>query len=282
MLLLSFRFDVDTHLCASEGVPNLLDLAKSRGVRFTFFFNMGRGTSRALAIKRLMTGARRNRPQRCAAPTPLQKLGHRGYLETVFLNPYVGRANRDVVVRAIAEGHEVGLHGGSNHATWQYGASQWGQATIERELELGLGWLYDCGGHKPTSFSSPDWNGPEMLPRILEKHGFDLQADEHGHDLSEVTSSGRIRRVPTNVAGEPGGVGYIAHQYALGHDERSAADQFRAHLDRHDQFAVTYDHPLFAGRRGLPLFTAILDESLRYGAKIVTMSDIADLFGNSP
>lgn len=36
----SFRFNVDTHLCARKGVPNLIALADKLDVRFAFFFNM--------------------------------------------------------------------------------------------------------------------------------------------------------------------------------------------------------------------------------------------------
>ena len=40
------RFDIDTHKCIRDGVPNLLEISEERNVRFTFFLNAGRAISR--------------------------------------------------------------------------------------------------------------------------------------------------------------------------------------------------------------------------------------------
>ena len=52
MKYIAFRFDIDTHKCIQVGVPNLIRLATELDTPFTFFINMGRGTSRRNVIKK--------------------------------------------------------------------------------------------------------------------------------------------------------------------------------------------------------------------------------------
>lgn len=40
-----FRFDIDTHKCIRDGVPNLLAIFKEYNVPCTFFLNTGKSVS---------------------------------------------------------------------------------------------------------------------------------------------------------------------------------------------------------------------------------------------
>ena len=59
-----FRFDVDTPKCIKSGVPNLISLSKKLDVPFTFFINMGRGTSRWSFIKKKISFNGNSTPHR--------------------------------------------------------------------------------------------------------------------------------------------------------------------------------------------------------------------------
>ena len=118
-----FRFDVDTHACALRGMPRLLDLAESFGARFTFFVNTGRAFSRGISlhkkVTRLLTATRE---PRVSAAT---KLGLADALTAMVFNPPVGASAPPILRVAALDGHEIGLHGGLNHATWERGVQLW-------------------------------------------------------------------------------------------------------------------------------------------------------------
>ena len=178
-------------------------------------------------------------------------------------------------------GHEVGLHGGSNHGTWHRLAASWDAGTLRREVQHGVAALRQHGVGNVTSFSSPGWQGSAALNGVLDELGFDLVGDAHGTDLQSVLRPGmRLRSVPTNILGEPGGVGYLEHLRALGMDDDAALERFRTDLGRVPNFAVAYDHPYYAGTRELGLLEKMITEARNLGFEIGTMSDIADRFSD--
>ena len=250
---IGFRFDVDTHVCARTGVPNLLRLADRLGVQFTFFFNMGRAVLHRAMLSSIAT-RRGPREPSGAKLSSLTKLGAWHYAVAAIVNPAVGRKAGDVIRAALAAGHEIGLHGGRNHGDWQRNASHWSQDRLRREIRIGLDWLTGCGATAIDAFSSPGWRSPAALPAVLEDFGIELLADEHGHEARDVRRLGPNRRVlsvPTNILGEPGGVGYVEHTRALGMDTAGTVDDFLRHLERLPRFAVVYDHPFYAGVHAL-------------------------------
>lgn len=266
------RFDVDTEACMVEGVPRLLDLADRLGVRFTFFFNMGRAVSRRRMLSGLLGRGASSRPS-AAKLSPLQKLGVRGYLRTALLNPLVGAAHPEILREAHERGHEVGLHGGSNHACWQAEGTAWDERRLAQEVEYGLAALRQAG--VPTTlFSSPGWQGSPALNRVLANKGFRLVADAHGRRRDALVrkdpASGLIE-VSTNLLGEPGGVGYLEHLYASGGTMTVAIAALAE-----SEVSVAYDHPVFAGGRGMGLLERLLDVVREQGFSIVTLGRLAE------
>jgi len=281
MRLFCLRFDIDTYRCMRDGVPNLIELGERTDTRFTFFANMGKSVSRR-EIFRAMLGSgdvHRDTTAVCAKLSNTSKLGYGGYLVTALLNPRLSRYVNGNLKKARSRGHEVGLHGGSNHGTWHRLAANWDAATLRREVEHGLAELRQHGVDDVTSFSSPGWQGSDALNVVLNELGFDLVGDAHGHDLVAVSQPGdRLRSVPTNLLGEPGGVGYLEHLRALGMGDDAAIERFRADLARVSQFAVAYDHPYFAGVQELALLEEMINAARELGFEVGTMRDIADRF----
>ena len=153
--LFSFRFDVDTHRCVRRGVPALSVLGHRLDARFTFFVNMGRAVSRTAILLRFLSGSDPNEAAKYSART---KLGLRGYLEAALLNPEVGAGAPGVIREAHRAGHEIGLHGGRNHAVWQRQAAGWKRARLEAEVDAVLPVLADLlEGQSPAGFASPGW-----------------------------------------------------------------------------------------------------------------------------
>ena len=130
-----FRFDADTHACVSKGIPNLVELGENLGARFTFFVNMGRAFDRritlAKAVGRLFGKRRRN------SISAAGKLGWQAALKAAILNPHAGRSDPAALRAAIRSGHEIGLHGGRNHARWERSAHSWSDERTRSALDEG-------------------------------------------------------------------------------------------------------------------------------------------------
>ena len=147
-------------------------------------------------------------------------------------------------------------------------------------MKFGLAQLKKNGIHDVSSFSSPGWQGSAALHNVLLELGFDLVADQHGHALDCITriaKNGGLLSVPTNMTGEPGGVGYIEHLRALGMDDDAAVEKFKKDLTAKNKFAVAYDHPYFAGRSELNLVEKMVLTARDCGYSVVTMNEIATL-----
>jgi peptidoglycan/xylan/chitin deacetylase (PgdA/CDA1 family) len=266
-----FRFDIDTHVGMRDGVPRLLDMAADLGVPFTFFVNPGRAMSWRHSLRR------RARPGPSGAKLgTLSKLGWRGLLETLILNPRVAKSNPRSLRLAQSRGHEIGLHGGRNHASWQNVADTWSAGRVRAEVSWGMGQLVVLGLDPPFSFSSPGWRGSEHLGSVLAELGFTLVADTHGHAAVEIERSpDGLLSVSTNLLGEPGGVGYVSHGLALGESPEQIVERFKREAEGHNT-VVVYDHPVVAGRRGLKIVAAMIEAGHERGFHWTTMSGLAE------
>lgn len=276
--LICFRFDVDTPRCLTHGMPVLLDLAKELDVRFTFYVNPGRAVLRRELLKR-------GNPRQTVAPklSGLRKLGFVEYVRVATRNPVLSRIDRDhTVERAVAEGHEVGLHGGHNHAEWQRYAHTWSEDKVRAEIEFGLDALKGLGVGAVSSFASPGWNTPPGLAEILPEYGINILADRHGLDphTTDGAHTGHTLQVSTAFTGEPGGVGYLEWLTAQGLDNEQSLSHFATQLDAgSEQYVALYDHPCFAGIEGLPLLRMMVTHCHDAGVKVLTFSECAR-FGN--
>ena len=244
-----FRFDADTHACVSRGIPKLAELGDQLGVRFTFFVNMGRafdpGITLLKGFQRLLHGGRRG------SISAARKLGWRAALRAAILNPRAGRSDPAALRAAAASGHEIGLHGGRNHARWERSAHTWSEARLRREVRLGLRWLRESGVSAPVSFASPAWNSPAALRRVLPAEGFRFLADGYDAARSDVTDAAGLWDVPTNITAEPGRAGYLETLRLRGWTTEQIVRDFRSQIAAQSRLAVVYDHPFFAGIHAL-------------------------------
>ena len=135
----------------------------------------GRAVSRSAALGRLISASVPSAAPDAAKYSARTKLGWRGYLEAAILNPKVGGAAHDVIRQAHGAGHEIGLHGGRNHAVWQHEAGGWDRARLEAEVDAvlpTLARLLDDDG--PLGFASPGWTTSALLPSVLDGAGLSV------------------------------------------------------------------------------------------------------------
>lgn len=269
-----FRFDADTHACVSRGIPRLVELAEALGVKFTFFVNMGRAFDPRITLSKAFgrLAARGERRAMSAA----SKLGWKESLRAAILNPRAGRSDPAALQMAARGGHEIGLHGGRNHATWERFAHAWSEGRLRAEIETGQRWLAECGlGERIESFSSPAWNSPAGLQRVLPELGFRVIADAYDKAQDDVTALGGLVSVPTNITAEPGSAGYLETMRLRGRSTKQVVQDFRTQLATKDRLAVVYDHPFFAGIHALDDLAELVRTAMEQGFVICTIGAAA-------
>lgn len=284
---LAIRFDVDTHRCVREGMPALVELGSRLDAPFTFFVNMGRAVSLGASVASAVGGGPDSRSVAPKLPART-KLGARGWLEAALLNPRVGAGAPEVLRRAAEDGHEVGLHGGRNHARWQMEAQGWPAERLEAEIDAVLPLLREAlGGERVRGFASPGWTTHPDLPRILAERGFQYLADLHGpvgpHGRAERSSApsgsappgAGIALVRTHLTGEPGGVAYLEHLRAVGLDDEAVVARARSDLRSAGSRVALYDHPYHAGILELDTLERIVGVARDLGYRLVRMAEMA-------
>lgn len=273
------RFDVDTRPCLHSGVPALLELAKNYDIPMTFFVNMGRAISRKIILKRAFetAGTKENAPKLSA----IEKFGYWGVLQALLLNPSVGKGAKKILARSYIEGHEIGLHGGRNHADWQNYACDWSSEKLNDEVRWGVKRIRDLIGYNVQSFSSPGWCSSELLPQVISAYGMKVIADDHDPDLGAVIlneSASDIKKLNTNLAGEPGGVGYLEYCEARGLSNEEMCREVDAKIEEHDSL-VMYDHPAYAGRKGVERLRCLVEHLKNKEVVFYTVSGFSGIAG---
>lgn len=202
-------------------------------------------------------------------------MGLKDYLIAALLNPNLSRYREQIQV-ITSHGHELGLHGGANHADWHREADTWDMEKILQQLEIGIKALENLvPDYQPLGFASPGWTCSETVWQALSIKGFQYAADIHtDQPVQEIAKNGGIRIVPTNILGEPGGVAYFEHCRAKGMGDDSIIEDFFHKLEERDNLAVVYDHPYYAGCKELPLLDRIIAMLLEQGYEIKSMKDV--------
>ena len=104
---LAIKIDIDTLKGYLEGLPRLLDILKAHNVKASIFFSMGPDNS-GKALRRIFRKGFITKMFRTKAPTSygLKTL----FYGTLLPAPMIVPANPDLLLRAIDEGHDCGIH----------------------------------------------------------------------------------------------------------------------------------------------------------------------------
>ncbi len=275
-----FRFDVDTHKCAKIGIPKLLDLARHKNVSFTFFINCGKAIDISASLKAMLSNSQLPNSNSIPQLSALRKFGYLEYLRCAILNPQILSYAKNEVQKAHQEGHEIGLHGGSNHELWGRFVNQWSDDKIRHEIQWGLDQLRRIG-ITPNIFSSPLAAGGERVRKLVsEFKNFQYISDDL-NPASEYPKSitDGVLDVPTCLCGE-GGVAYIEQLVAKGFSEKEIVRTFEQRLQQLES-AVFYDHPYFAGDEALPILSRLIDCAKENGFEVSSLTEIGHIYENN-
>ncbi len=279
MKIVNFRFDVDTHRCMREGVPNLLDLSRKHNCHFTFFVNMGRAVSLRQSLSK-----KTNKPQPVSTDinlskfSPMKKLGLLGYIQAALINPKVGFGSLSVLRKLIDEGHEFGLHGGSNHSLWARNAPEWDYDYVRNELKTTLDQISKRGFPTPKSFASPGFAGSQTINKALLDLGFDYVSDTYsktGKNDGEglFPSDTHLNNLNVNIT-NGNGIAFIENLRSMGKTDQEIVTVFQEKLSQIDQYGIVYEHPGYAGISELDLLDKLILASKDMGFKVGTSREI--------
>lgn len=278
--VLALRFDVDSVTCIERGIPELRKLADRLGVRFTFFVNMGYSFNWGHNLRHFRK-KRRSRPVNGAPPAgphpPLslpttKKLGWTGILKTVVLNPQLGERYRTTFDALHADGHELGLHGGTDHVVWQRSLDELDEQGLEELFRPAFERFKERYG-QPAGFASPGFRFNDMVLRMLDAEGFTYASDMTGESpFRPTTPEGAPYdhfQVPVNVLGDQN-VPLVEQGRARG---RPTAEIEQSLVDAATprDFALAYGHPYVEGVEAALLGAAL--ERLRDTHDVVTVRE---------
>lgn len=244
--LFSFRWDIDHRACMTDGMPRVMQVCKEFGVANTFFVNMGRSTNLREWLGKGI-GASRAKLNDMQAVNLIEKIGWpRFVLEAVLSRP-VGKSFVPELQRAQADGHELGLHGGSDHVIWSRRFAQLPEDTIEADVSATLAEFTRHFG-KPTGFTCPGFKCDERTSRLVSKLGFRYDGDAIGGSPRHASADGVALRhwtIPVTVCG-PGTIPFLEWHGARGTADDAVVDDFRARIADQD-WVVLYGHPCYEG-----------------------------------
>lgn len=260
MKALNIQFDIDTLTCIEQGVPALLSWAECEEVKLSFYINLGKSIDRHYSITNVLKRSAHNSETTetpNSFPSKLsvtQKLGWKDVIRTLAFNPNIGLNNMKTLEDVVKNGHELGLHGGNNHALWQHALPSLTNEVVESSL-------YECKSILETNFGrisgfcAPGFAYQERIFPLLSSLGFGYFVEPYYGPHTEITNSTAIGfykglvRVPVNVISDHT-VPYLENKFAQD-PEHTLDDKEATKLISKPRFHI-YGHPCFEGMSGLP------------------------------
>jgi peptidoglycan/xylan/chitin deacetylase (PgdA/CDA1 family) len=262
----SYRWDIDHRACITDGLPKILDVCDELGVKNTFFVNMGRSTNLREWLGKGLRGSRAKLNDMEAVHL-IKKIGWpRFALETLLSRP-VGASLIKPLEKLLRRGHELGLHGGTDHVIWsrRFAALPTEEITadVTRTLEL-----YTRHFGKPQGFTSPGFKCDERVRRLVEDLGFRYDGDALGGEPHRGLVDGKQVRhwtIPVTLCG-PRTIPLMEWHGARGSsDDEIVADIMQRIGD--ERWVVLYGHPCYEGVQAELLrriFRAVQDAGFRF------------------
>jgi undecaprenyl phosphate-alpha-L-ara4FN deformylase len=264
--LFSYRWDIDHRACITDGLPKILDVCDDLGVKNTFFVNMGRSTNLREWLGKGLRGSRAKLNDMEAVHL-IKKIGWpRFALETLLSRP-VGASLIKPLEQILKRGHELGLHGGSDHVIWSRRFARLPTEEIAADVSQTLE-LYMRYFGKPQGFTSPGFKCDERVRRLVDELGFRYDGDAiGGAPYRGLVDEKQVRHwtIPVTLCG-PRTIPLAEWHGARGSTEDEiVADILRRIAE--ERWVVLYGHPCYEGvQAGLlrRIFRAVQEAGFRF------------------
>jgi len=243
----SYRWDIDHRACITDGLPRILDVCDELGVKNTFFVNMGRSTNLREWLSKGGLRGSRAKLNDMEAVHLIKKIGWPRFALETLLSRRVGGSFIRPLEQILRRGHELGLHGGSDHVIWSRRFTQLSAAEITADVEKTL---EDYTRHfgKPAGFTSPGFKHDERTRRLVENLGFRYDGDAIGGEPHRgLVDNKPVKHwtIPVTLCG-PRTIPLTEWHGARGStDEQIVADILKR--IENERWVVLYGHPCYEG-----------------------------------
>jgi peptidoglycan/xylan/chitin deacetylase (PgdA/CDA1 family) len=272
-LLVALKVDVDTYVGTRDGVPRLLEVLGTHGVRATFYFSLGPDNS-GRAIFRVFTRKGFLRKMlRTRAPSVY---GLRTVLSgTLLPAPKIGARLGHVLGRTARLGHEVGIHAW-DHVTWHDRLPRMSGERVRDHLRRAAAAFQAAVGRPARTSAAPGWTVSASSLEAQDELGLSHCSDCRGSEPFYPLLGGRRFRalqIPTTLPtmdellGEDGIRADTINDHYLG--------RLRPGLNVHTI------HAELEGGALAPVFQDLLARLRVRGARFLTLAEVAEVAGDA-
>jgi peptidoglycan/xylan/chitin deacetylase (PgdA/CDA1 family) len=185
----ALKVDVDTYAGTRDGVPKLLDILESFGIKATFYFSMGPDNS-GKAIRRLFT--RKGFLKKMLRTKAPAAYGLKTMLYgTLLPAPMIAQSFPQILLETETRGHETGIHCW-DHVKWHDLLPWFPKPVTAMELGKAGSQFEDIFGRRARTTAAPGWT---VSPDSLEvQDAMDLQycSDSRGRYPFYPVMEGRV------------------------------------------------------------------------------------------
>lgn len=189
----------------------------------------------------------------------------------MLLNPKLGKRYRPTMDALHAEGHELGLHGGTDHVIWQRSLPELTKAEIDALLRPAYDDFTSRYG-APVGFACPGFVHNTFVYELLDAYGFAYSSDEPGEEPFRPRQDGHEYRhfqVPVNVTGQDN-VPVVEQMLAMDRSEEEIVGACIEAIQARP-FALLYGHPYVEGVRA-DILGAVID-GVSGSHRVVTVAE---------
>lgn len=269
-MYIALKVDVDTLRGTREGVPALLDLFHSFGVKATFLFSLGPDhTGRAL--RRLFRPGFLSKVRRTSVAS---HYGLKTLLYgTLLPGPIIRKVCAGEMRAAQVAGHEVGIHC-HDHVEWQDFVAVRGENWTRRELKRAAEGFEEVFGRPALTHGAAGWQLNPHTLRLEEEFGFRYASDCRGIHPFLPSMEGTVGRCPQLPTTLP------TLDELLGRDDFDAENVY-THLLKESRNPLPYGHVFtlhaeLEGMQLLPVMVRLLQGWRDAGFTIGPMVKIAE------
>ncbi len=195
--VVALKVDVDTYAGTRDGVPKLLSILDSFGIKATFYFSMGPDNS-GKAIRRLFT--RKGFLKKMLRTRAPAAYGLKTMLYgTLLPAPLIAKSFPDMLRETEKRGHETGIHCW-DHVKWHDLLPWFPKAVTAMELGKAGSQFEAIYKRRARTTAAPGWTVSQDSLEVQDAMGLDYCSDSRGrHPFYPVMAGRRFRtlQIPT-------------------------------------------------------------------------------------
>jgi undecaprenyl phosphate-alpha-L-ara4FN deformylase len=264
----ALKVDCDTLEGTREGVPRLVQILGSRGIRATFYFTFGPDRSGVAALRVFTRKGFLAKMLRSGAPS---LYGWRTMLSgTILPAPSIARGASDAMRAAAEAGHESGVHGW-DHVGWHDRLGRMAPGRVAEEYGLAHAEYLRVFGRPARTSAAPGWTVSARSLEVQEERALRHASDTRLGSPFFPSAGGRAfttLEIPTTLP--------TLDETLAWPELRGDAAQ-RAFFRRAPKATEVHTiHAEVEGRSKAELFAGILDDWLADGVAFPLLSELAD------